>query len=164
MSRIACCSHAVTRERHRPAPRERLVQKQSWDQKGSCLAALTLLLTIACSPGIVGTGCAQKRRAAKEGVQCSTNNACPLTLLPAAEVLRAPKLLGIWAPVSHSCKANPTPAGSFSLSGNCWLEAGPPQTSFTKPRVTQPGACSSLLCCPGMGCWKLWGSVDVLGS
>lgn len=165
MSCVACCSHAMTREGHQPAPRERLVQNQSWDQKGSCLVALTLLSTIAHSPGIVGTGCAHKRRrAAKEGMPLSTNNARPLALLPTAEVLRAPRLLGIWTPGSHSCKANPMPAGSFSLSGNCWQEAGALQASFTKPRVTQPGVCSSLPCCPGMGCWKLWGSAAISGS
>lgn len=60
MSCVACCSHVVTRERHQSVPRERLMQKQNWDQKRSCLVALSLFSTIAHSPRIMRTGCPTK--------------------------------------------------------------------------------------------------------
>lgn len=44
-----------------------------------------------------------------------------------AEVLHAPELSGIWTLISRSCKANPMPAGGFSLG------------AVTKPGVMQPG-------------------------
>lgn len=165
MSYVASCSHTVTRERPQPAPKEKLMEKQNLYQKRTCLVALTLLLTIARFPRDHGDRLSHKmRRAAEERMPHSTNDACPLALLPKSKVVHSPKPLRIWTPVSRSCKANPMPVGSFSLLGSCWLEAWSPQASFTKPRVIQPDVCSFLPHRPGTGCWKMWGSVAISGS
>lgn len=157
---------------------ERLVQKQSWEQKGGAAwvpspCSWHLLVPHGSRGQAVPTKGAElqwKKPLDQQGSHCDGGgeqqelagqglppascpvshesedarqiNACPFALLSRAEFLHAPQPLRIWTPVSHICKANLTPAGSFSLSGNCWLEAGPPQAPCTKGRVMQPGACA----------------------
>lgn len=123
VSYVASCSHAVTRERHQSASRERLVQKQSWDQKGSCLVALNAVPDHCLFPRDGGDRlCPQKEESCKKAHHVPPVMPVPL---PVAEVLSAPKLLRIWSPISHEGKASLMPAGSFPLSGSCWWEARP---------------------------------------
>lgn len=102
----------------------------------------------------------------QKGQSCKKAHRVPPVMtspLPMAEVLTAPKLQDLVS-CQPQGQSQPDVCGQFSSLRELLVGSRAPQGSLTELRVTQLGTSPSLFHWPGMGCWKHWSSVAILGS